>query len=60
MARTKIIAALAKAAIELAQLVLMPPPFLGLARRSWQVRSRSYIHLKLKSLANHGWAGTSP
>ena len=36
MACTKINAALAKAALELAQLVLMPPPFLGLTRRIQQ------------------------
>ena len=36
MACTKINAALAKTALELAQLMLMPLPFLGLARQSWQ------------------------
>ncbi|MCP4462377.1 MAG: hypothetical protein GY819_06200 [Planctomycetaceae bacterium] len=59
MACTKINAALAKAALELAQLVLMPLPFLGLARRSWQAQSRSYLNPKLKSMANPWWAGPS-
>lgn len=59
MAGLKTIAALATAAIELARLVLRPPPFLGLARQGRHVSSRSYLHLTLKSLDNHGWAGRS-
>ena len=54
MACTKI-----NAALELAQLVPTPLPFLGLARQSWQAQSRSYLNLKLKSLANPWWAGPS-